>query len=391
MDITIIESDVIDQTTFKTGMSLVKSYISDFFNLKYKSSDFLFTSIPFSIPTLNGYEIDPNEIIAQTDKTEDTVFLIFDAKKVSPSPLNPMCTVEQGEKPGICQMCEQWYQNSPETFAQFFLHEICHRIFFALGQEDITHLLTDGILQAKYATLYLQFNTKPAIDYYVYIINSLMPAWKQYKAGQNTMELHTDSTGSDVITLQNNLKSFGYELEADGIFGRGTYQAVVDFQTNHSLEADGIVGPLTQEALKTGLNALISPVEPPIAPEMAQTVSSTTTHPKIDIWCEATKEFEGAKPELNNPGNIKFEDQEFSTDEDGFCKFDTYEHGYQALYTLIFNACSGKSRIYNSSGTLLDFYNVYAPATDNNVPINYATFVANKLDVGVDTIISSLL
>lgn len=53
------------------------------------------------------------------------------------------------------------------------------------------------------------------------------------------------STGANVLSLQNNLKTLGYKLEPDGIFGPNTEKAVMQFQRNHRLVSDGIVGPKT--------------------------------------------------------------------------------------------------------------------------------------------------
>lgn len=59
------------------------------------------------------------------------------------------------------------------------------------------------------------------------------------------------STGSTVITLQKRLDIVDKynNLLIDGIFGRDTYNAVVNFQKSVDLEPDGIVGPLTWNEL----------------------------------------------------------------------------------------------------------------------------------------------
>ena len=53
-----------------------------------------------------------------------------------------------------------------------------------------------------------------------------------------------------VKLLQRALRSAGYDLEIDGIFGRITQECVKSFQATHRLVRDGIVGPKTWAALK---------------------------------------------------------------------------------------------------------------------------------------------
>jgi len=61
--------------------------------------------------------------------------------------------------------------------------------------------------------------------------------------------LRRTARGDAVTLLQDRLNSKGADLVADGIFGRGTFEAVVKFQLDHGLKADGIVGSATWAAL----------------------------------------------------------------------------------------------------------------------------------------------
>jgi len=70
--------------------------------------------------------------------------------------------------------------------------------------------------------------------------------------------------------------------------------------------------------------------------------------------------------------------------------FPTYEKGFQALKQFLIYACTDALRSYKSTMTLLDFYKVYAPSSDGNNPLNYATDVANRLGVSINTKIGDL-
>ncbi len=378
MDITILESNITDTNTVDQGLGIALTAVESFLkvNIKTQKTDYAFTNVPYQNPTIGrGYCVDPNQILSLVDGTSDGAFLLFDASKVAGTTYNPLCTYLKKGNTAPLQMCCQWYVTYPNVFAQYFLHELCHLMYFLLGigDQDITHLLTDGGMQAKYPQLYDQFKEKQAIDYYAYLINSLMPAWNTYKAGKTKMQtLKINSFGPDVVTLQNNLIALGFHIKADGKFGPATQEAVEQFQSDAGLDMDGKVGKLTQA-------------------EIINELHIHSIMPKIDLWCEAIKEMEGAKPERNNPGNLRFVGQAYAVDDGGFCKFDTYEHGYEALKILLINACGGKSKIYHPTDTLIDFYKKYAPLSDNNNPINYADFVAKKIGVEPTTIINSLL
>ncbi len=74
----------------------------------------------------------------------------------------------------------------------------------------------------------------------------------QYVARDNLNNyptLRQGSRGNFVTLLQYLLNRYGANITADGIFGNGTREAVIRFQTNNNLTPDGIVGRNTWNAL----------------------------------------------------------------------------------------------------------------------------------------------
>lgn len=64
--------------------------------------------------------------------------------------------------------------------------------------------------------------------------------------------LQQGANGNEVLQLQAQLQQLGYYSGGvDGIFGPGTFSAVINFQRDSGLEADGIVGQQTAQALKS--------------------------------------------------------------------------------------------------------------------------------------------
>ncbi len=75
-----------------------------------------------------------------------------------------------------------------------------------------------------------------------------------------TAILKNGSRGSEVKEVQRKLKLWGYyNGSVDGVFGKGTRDAVVAFQKKNGLKADGIVGKSTYKALgmTEAYNALV--------------------------------------------------------------------------------------------------------------------------------------
>jgi hypothetical protein len=117
-------------------------------------------------------------------------------------------------------------------------------------------------------------------------------------------------------------------------------------------------------------------------------------------WADAIQEFEGYIPgsksyRNNNPGNLRFTGYTSSLgamgkDPTGFAVFGTYQEGYDALNQFLSDAKSGKLISYRVEMSLNEFFEVYAPSSDNNAPEVYASFVAKRIGVSVEEIISNI-
>lgn len=149
------------------------------------------------------------------------------------------------------------------------------------------------------------------------------------------------------------------------------------------------------EPLPSG-NIGVSPysiVEPHIViPESTVPISpKPLEQSKIHIWIEQIKKMEGAKSYRNNPGNLRYVGQRYAVNDKGFCKFDTYTHGYEALQMLLINACTGKSKVYNPDMTLYKFQSIFSPDSDGNNSKHYAEVVAKGLGVSPTIQIKQLI
>ena len=75
----------------------------------------------------------------------------------------------------------------------------------------------------------------------------------------NSAVLSLGSRGAKVTLIQQRLKDWGYYTGAvDGIFGRGTHNAVVRFQRQNGLAVDGQVGKKTAAAMGVSLAGTVS-------------------------------------------------------------------------------------------------------------------------------------
>ncbi len=122
-------------------------------------------------------------------------------------------------------------------------------------------------------------------------------------------------------------------------------------------------------------------------------------------FCSAIKDYEGyfigSRSYRNcNPGNIKcsqpFEKSlahelgAIGQDADNFAKFKNFDAGFQALKDFVTLACMNKLKAYKNV-SILEFFNIYAPSSDNNNPNSYASYVAKKVGLDIKDKMSVLL
>lgn len=78
-------------------------------------------------------------------------------------------------------------------------------------------------------------------------------------SGESTPVFASGSRGERVALIQQRLKEWGYYTgDVDGVFGRGTHNAVLAFQRKNGLSADGRVGTATATALGIRLTGTLS-------------------------------------------------------------------------------------------------------------------------------------
>lgn len=82
----------------------------------------------------------------------------------------------------------------------------------------------------------------------VLLLLAVVIPWPAHAAPHAT--LRWGSRGTDVRTVQQKLKSWGYyDGAVDGVYGSKMYRAVTLFQRRNGLRVDGVVGPKTWAAL----------------------------------------------------------------------------------------------------------------------------------------------
>jgi len=98
--------------------------------------------------------------------------------------------------------------------------------------------------------------------------------------------LRLGDRSASVTQMQRALSQLGYQVTADGIFGRNTLAAVLAFQKDHDLKADGLAGDATLTRLYqlTGTTAQVTPAP---APRTDTVLRSGSTGPEVTALQQA--------------------------------------------------------------------------------------------------------
>lgn len=238
MKIKILLKNITDEelNVIKQGTERITSLLPIDFTFETTTANF--TSIPFKNLVAEGYLLNNKEILPLVSGQDDIACLLYDWTTVSPQPTNPATFPDTKGNTITIAIPKQWWNNYVDVFVQFFLHELCHAMYYKKGGKDITHDF--------YASSFAQ---KQPTDYYLWLLKDLI------KPVQPLL-LRKGSKGEDVRILQKNLKALGYFKYGmvTTTFGMITESAVKAFQSNNGLKADGIVGAITlskiDEALK---------------------------------------------------------------------------------------------------------------------------------------------
>ena len=147
-----------------------------------------------------------------------------------------------------------------------------------------------------------------------------------------------------------------------------------------------VLGILAVQMQKTPPTPQILPNPTPVIPVLPPEPSTTPFSPTIVKWASAIEIMENSPKEWNNPGAIKNYNGEF-------IKFSSHQIGFDYLCDYLTRACTGKHLAYPKGGetTLIEFQKIYSPSNDGNNPLNYATFVAGKLGITIETKIGTFV
>src|SRR3990167_2444302 len=116
---------------------------------------------------------------------------------------------------------------------------------------------------------------------------------------------------------------------------------------------------------------------------------------RLKEFAQAIQDHEGYFPgsrawRNKNPGNLRLSKFQAGT-RDGFSYFDSYEEGLAALIFDLKKKCLGQTRTsLDTSSTILDFCNVWAPSWDSNNPLIYAQFIAKRLNLSISATLGEI-
>jgi hypothetical protein len=138
--------------------------------------------------------------------------------------------------------------------------------------------------------------------------------------------------------------------------------------------------------------------ETPVSRTQTSNTSQSTFPPKINVWEAVIEQEEGARPELNNPGNLKYSGltaswgatQGLAALDGGYlCKFLTLQAGRNALCNFLVLGCQDQLVAFHSpdARTLTGFTKIYA----GNPPQGYIDAIVQAMGGDPNVQISTFL
>ena len=141
---------------------------------------------------------------------------------------------------------------------------------------------------------------------------------------------------------------------------------------------------------------MAKPLPVPILIQPAPSPVPEPPRPSVIDFADSIKVYEGwqspsakypngtASWRNKNPGNIKGTDGKF-------LKFETAEQGFKYLCEYIKRVARNEHKSYPKDCDIKQFFLVYAPANDKNLPVQYGVWVATRLQVLPDFLIKNLI
>lgn len=202
------------------------------------------------------------------------------------------------------------------------------------------------------------------------------------------------SQGGEVKTLQQMLNKNGANLTVDGIFGKNTQNAVMNYQKNNGLAVDGIAGKNTWGTLlssdvsgnssgdtSTGATSGYTPTAAPtITPTPDAPTYDTSTWDESEKGSAAGSAYEAAKDAVANYGDFSFSEQgwldsikddiknygEFSYDVNSDALYQQYAEQYMRQGKLAMQDAMGQAAALTGG-----FGNSYAATVGNQAYQSY--------------------
>lgn len=175
MKILILTQNITDLNTIDLGLQIAKVRAASIgldLEITIQQTTNTFTVIQNQVSEISqgGFCINPTDILKATPSGYRVSCLVFDPTKFNPEPTNPSCNDYRLNNCIPIQIPTNWYTTYPDVFATYFLHELCHAGYFFAKEQgfplvDVTHN------QQQYP----EWQQKQPIDYYLYLLNKLLP------------------------------------------------------------------------------------------------------------------------------------------------------------------------------------------------------------------------